>query len=242
MHLVIANKDAEARAGATALAADLDRLGVEVLLDDRQASPGVKFKDAELLGVPWIVVVGRGWADGVVELRDRFSWHTRELAVGTSLATEITRVGSGLAGPVLSVLRLSVAVEQSMTTGQHPGSGWWEAAHGICDRGPGDGDDGGLGFGQYRLGDQRGQHAAAAPTTTVLAAGADEVSEQIAALFSAHAHGYRTLSAQAAAFHEQFVQALRGARRRMPAPRPPTRSDPEVTRSMRPPRRCSGAR
>ena len=42
------------------LAADLDRLGVEVLFDDRQASPGVKFKDAELLGVPWIVVVGPG--------------------------------------------------------------------------------------------------------------------------------------------------------------------------------------
>ncbi|HZU50195.1 MAG TPA: proline--tRNA ligase, partial [Mycobacterium sp.] len=48
VHVVIANKDAEARAGATSLAADLDRLGIEVLLDDRQASPGVKFKDAEL--------------------------------------------------------------------------------------------------------------------------------------------------------------------------------------------------
>lgn len=73
MHVVIANKDDAARAGATELAAGLDRLGLEVLFDDRQASPGVKFKDAELLGVPWIVVVGRGWADGVVELRDRFS-------------------------------------------------------------------------------------------------------------------------------------------------------------------------
>ncbi|HEY2448550.1 MAG TPA: proline--tRNA ligase [Mycobacterium sp.] len=90
VHLVIANKDAEARAVATALAADLDRLGIEVLLDDRQASPGVKFKDAELLGVPWIVVVGRGWAEGKVELRDRFSGQTRELAVGAGLATDIT--------------------------------------------------------------------------------------------------------------------------------------------------------
>ncbi|HUE32291.1 MAG TPA: proline--tRNA ligase [Mycobacterium sp.] len=89
VHLVIANKDTEARAGAATLAADLDRLGLEVLLDDRQASPGVKFKDAELLGVPCIVVVGRGWADGVVELRDRFSGQTRELAAGTSLATDI---------------------------------------------------------------------------------------------------------------------------------------------------------
>jgi prolyl-tRNA synthetase len=97
VHLVIANKDAEARAGAATLAADLDRLGLEVLLDDRQASPGVKFKDAELLGMPWIVVVGRGWADGVVELRDRFSGQTRELAVGTSLATDIVAALTGRA-------------------------------------------------------------------------------------------------------------------------------------------------
>jgi prolyl-tRNA synthetase len=95
VHLVIANKDAEARTGATNLADELDRLGVEVLLDDRQASPGVKFKDAELLGVPWIVVVGRGWADGVVELRDRFAGQTRELATGPSLATDIAAALGG---------------------------------------------------------------------------------------------------------------------------------------------------
>jgi prolyl-tRNA synthetase len=81
VHLVIANKDAEARAGAGELARDLDVIAVDVLLDDRQASPGVKFKDAELLGVPWIIVVGRGWADGVVELRNRFSGETREVPV-----------------------------------------------------------------------------------------------------------------------------------------------------------------
>ena len=95
VHLVIANKDAEARTGATALATDLDRLGLEVLLDDRTASPGVKFKDAELLGVPWIVVVGRGWADGKVELRNRFSGETRELAAGAGLATDITTAIAG---------------------------------------------------------------------------------------------------------------------------------------------------
>jgi prolyl-tRNA synthetase len=95
LHLVIANKDAEARSGAAKLAADLDRLGLEVLFDDRQASPGVKFKDAELLGMPWIVVVGRGWADGVVELRNRFSGQTSELAAGASLAADIAAVVSG---------------------------------------------------------------------------------------------------------------------------------------------------
>ena len=50
--------------------------------------------------------------------------------------------------------------------------------------------------------------AAAAPTTGVLAAGADEVSAAIASLFSGHAQAYQTLSAQAATFHQQFVQAL----------------------------------
>ena len=47
------------------------RPGVTVLLDDRKASPGVKFADAEIMGMPTIVVVGRGLADGVIELRDR---------------------------------------------------------------------------------------------------------------------------------------------------------------------------
>ena len=81
VHVVIANKDAQARAGAEALAAELDASGHEVLLDDRTASPGVKFKDAELLGMPWIVVVGRGWADGKVELRNRFTGESREIPV-----------------------------------------------------------------------------------------------------------------------------------------------------------------
>jgi prolyl-tRNA synthetase len=94
VHLVIANKDAAARDGAAQLARDLDRLGVDVLLDDRQASPGVKFKDAELLGVPWIVVVGRGWANGIVELRNRFGGETREVPV-ESAATQIADAFSG---------------------------------------------------------------------------------------------------------------------------------------------------
>ena len=93
VHIVIANKDAEARAGAEALAADLDRKGYEVLLDDRTASPGVKFKDAELLGMPWIVVVGRGWADGTVELRDRFGTGTREIPVAGAVDAIAEQIG-----------------------------------------------------------------------------------------------------------------------------------------------------
>ena len=56
----------------------------------------MKFKDAELLGVPWIVVVGRGWADGVVELRNRFTGESREIAAGTAVA----EVAAALAEPL----------------------------------------------------------------------------------------------------------------------------------------------
>ncbi|KUI28288.1 proline--tRNA ligase [Mycobacterium sp. IS-1496] len=92
VHVVIANKDDGARTGATELAGELDRLGLEVLLDDRKSSPGVKFKDAELLGVPWIVVVGRGWGDGVVELRDRFTGEKREIGVDGAAAEILAAV------------------------------------------------------------------------------------------------------------------------------------------------------
>ncbi len=53
--------------------------------------------------------------------------------------------------------------------------------------------------------------AAAAPTTAVLAAGADEISAAMASLFTAHAQAYQGLSVQVGAFHNQFVQALTGA-------------------------------
>ncbi|PRQ12596.1 proline--tRNA ligase [Corynebacterium sp. 13CS0277] len=72
VHVVCANKDEAAIAAAEALAAELDARGVEVLLDDRpKVSPGVKFKDAELLGMPLVAVLGRGFADGTMELRIR---------------------------------------------------------------------------------------------------------------------------------------------------------------------------
>jgi prolyl-tRNA synthetase len=92
VHVVIANKDEAARAGAEQVAADLDAAGLEVLLDDRTASPGVKFKDAELLGMPLILVVGRGWADGMVELRDRFAGSATEVPAGEAVAAVLAQV------------------------------------------------------------------------------------------------------------------------------------------------------
>jgi prolyl-tRNA synthetase len=72
VHLIATGKDEAIFHAAAELAAELDGAGVEVLYDDRpRVSPGVKFADAELLGAPVLVVVGRGLAEGVVEVRLR---------------------------------------------------------------------------------------------------------------------------------------------------------------------------
>jgi prolyl-tRNA synthetase len=86
VHLVIAGKDDTVREGGERLAAQLSDAGVSVLLDDRTATPGVKFADAELIGVPTIVVVGRGLAKGVVEVKDRTSGERVEVAVDEVVA------------------------------------------------------------------------------------------------------------------------------------------------------------
>ena len=90
VHIVIAGKDdATITATAESLATELEGSGLKVLLDDRQGiSPGVKFKDAELIGVPNIVVAGRGVANGTLEVRDRFA--------GTAIETPIAQVGPQL--------------------------------------------------------------------------------------------------------------------------------------------------
>ncbi len=82
VHIVATGKDAAVFEASAALATDLDGRGVQVLYDDRvKVSPGVKFKDAELIGVPTIVVVGRGLADGTIEIKDRASGERIEVAV-----------------------------------------------------------------------------------------------------------------------------------------------------------------
>ncbi|GAB3266432.1 proline--tRNA ligase [Nocardioides dilutus] len=73
VHLVATGKDEEVFAAAERVAHELSAAGIAVLYDDRpgRVSPGVKFKDAELIGVPTIVVVGKGLADGTIEVKDR---------------------------------------------------------------------------------------------------------------------------------------------------------------------------
>jgi prolyl-tRNA synthetase len=93
VHVVVAGKPGgEQWPVAEQLCADLESAGVRVLLDDRDSvSPGVKFKDAELIGVPTIVVVGRGVVDGVVEMRDRKSGDRRDVPIADAIG--VLRVG-----------------------------------------------------------------------------------------------------------------------------------------------------
>jgi prolyl-tRNA synthetase len=97
VHLVATGKDEEVFVKAAEITHALEALGIEVLFDDRRhVSPGVKFKDSELIGVPTIVVVGRGLAQGVVEIKDRRSGLRREVAVDEVIDAVVAEVrGAG---------------------------------------------------------------------------------------------------------------------------------------------------
>ena len=72
----------EQKPEAERIASELEARGLTVLLDDRhKVSPGVAFKDAELIGVPTSVVIGKGLADGLAEVRDRKSGEGRQVAM-----------------------------------------------------------------------------------------------------------------------------------------------------------------
>ena len=88
VHLVAAGKDEAVLAAAESMYAELIGAGLEVLFDDRagKVSPGVKFKDAELIGVPTIVVAGKGVVDGILEVKDRKTGERSDVAIGDVVA------------------------------------------------------------------------------------------------------------------------------------------------------------
>ena len=93
VHVVVATKGEDGLAAAETLAAGLEAEGLTVLVDDRpKVSPGVKFKDAELIGVPTIVVLGRGLSDGTIEVKDRRSGTSRDVAVDEVAAEVLSEV------------------------------------------------------------------------------------------------------------------------------------------------------
>jgi prolyl-tRNA synthetase len=85
VHIVATGKDEAVFEAAEQLSQDLSARGLDVMYDDRKASPGVKFKDAELIGVPTIVTVGRGLVDGVFEVKDRRSGERTDVPVGDAV-------------------------------------------------------------------------------------------------------------------------------------------------------------
>ncbi|MEY2415267.1 MAG: prolyl-tRNA synthetase [Ilumatobacteraceae bacterium] len=88
VHIVATGKAGDPQfPAAERLAIDCEAAGLRVMLDDRLGvSPGIKFNDAELIGVPTIVVVGRGLADGVVEVKDRRSGERRDVTIDKAVS------------------------------------------------------------------------------------------------------------------------------------------------------------
>ncbi len=92
VHVVAAGRDQVAFDVAADAAAQLEAAGLDVLYDDRpKVSPGVKFGDAELVGVPRVLVVGRGAAEGQVELWDRRSGDRDTISLADALQTLTAR-------------------------------------------------------------------------------------------------------------------------------------------------------
>lgn len=93
VHVVVTGKGDELFAAADELVAELEQKGLEVIIDDRlKTSPGVKFGDAELLGVPTIVVFGRGYKDGKLELKDRRSGEARDIELASAVEEILAEV------------------------------------------------------------------------------------------------------------------------------------------------------
>jgi prolyl-tRNA synthetase len=86
VHVVATGKEDNIFETAEKIGAELELRGISVMLDDRRGtSPGVKFKDAELIGIPVIVVVGKALENGNVEVRVRKTGDKSETAVASAV-------------------------------------------------------------------------------------------------------------------------------------------------------------
>ena len=93
VHVVATGKAEEVFAKADELTEALAAQGVSVIYDDRRkVSPGVKFKDAELIGVPTIVIVGKGLEAGTIEIKDRATGDRREIPVAEIVDAVVAEV------------------------------------------------------------------------------------------------------------------------------------------------------
>ena len=92
VHIVATGKEDAVFDKANQIGQDLESIGISVMLDDRRdPSAGVKFKDAELIGNPIIVIVGKGLAEGKVEIRIRATGEKCEALVG-EVVSEVAKL------------------------------------------------------------------------------------------------------------------------------------------------------
>ncbi|MNJ55712.1 Proline--tRNA ligase [compost metagenome] len=97
IHIIpISIKDEEQLGTAEQLYDDLVKHGVEVLLDDRDERPGVKFKDADLIGIPIRIVIGKGAAEGRVEFMERHLRMKESISVAEVVERVIGRIHASL--------------------------------------------------------------------------------------------------------------------------------------------------
>ena len=89
-------KDERLRETAEKLYKDLQRAGLETLLDDRDERAGVKFKDADLIGIPYRINVGKKLSDGIVELFERATKTSEDVKIADIVARVQTRALAGL--------------------------------------------------------------------------------------------------------------------------------------------------
>src|SRR5215213_3263906 len=84
-------KQDEVREAGEKLYQELQRAGLEVLLDDRDERAGVKFKDADLIGIPYRITIGKKVADGMVELFDRRTKQSEDVKI-SEVAAQVQRL------------------------------------------------------------------------------------------------------------------------------------------------------
>jgi prolyl-tRNA synthetase len=96
-------KDADLLAAGEKIAAELEAAGVDVLLDDRDERAGVKFKDADLVGIPFRINIGRGVAEGKVELVDRLQGQNEDVLLAEVASQVSARITSALRTPLPAV-------------------------------------------------------------------------------------------------------------------------------------------
>lgn len=84
--LIMSTKDELQNQIAEDLYAKLNSMGIEAMLDDRDERPGVKFNDAELIGIPYRITVGKKASEGIVEFKGRKDENNQELTIEEAIA------------------------------------------------------------------------------------------------------------------------------------------------------------